>query len=195
MRKIILAGVAACALIISIVPKAQAACDDRYINTCDIRSWHWSPNHRHSEFRESHKHARHHTRVISHARVKIARAALDGAKAGGQASVVHGGLVAISTAAESRPRDCYGIAWCGCWLRHVFGIADRSLNLAINWAHKGSPASPDNANVVVWRHHVGKLIAHNGNRILIQSGNDRGAVRTRWVTTNILGGVVAFRRI
>lgn len=96
---------------------------------------------------------------------------------------------------HSRPADCYGIQWCGCWLRHHFGIADRSLNLAINWARMGSPASPDSANVVVWRHHVGKLLAYENGRILVQSGNDGGAVRTRWLSPHILGGVVAWRRV
>jgi hypothetical protein len=72
-----------------------------------------------------------------------------------------------------RPRDCYGIAWCGCWLRHQFGLADTGLNLAANWLHVGSPATVDTGNIVVWpsRHHVGKLISHNGNKITVVSGN------------------------
>lgn len=141
------------------------------------------------------------TRTAAHVRVKIARTAIAGARAGGQASVASGGLVTVTTAAELnvgptvRPRECYGIQWCGCWLRHIFGIADSSLNLAINWASRGTPATPETANVVVWHHHVAKLLGHDGRRILIQSGNDRGAVRTRWVSTGILGGVVAYRRI
>ena len=96
---------------------------------------------------------------------------------------------------HSRPRECYGIAWCGCWLRLALGISDRSLNLAINWARVGSAASPDSANVVVWRHHVGRLIEHKDGRILVQSGNDRGAVRTRWLSPHVLGGVVAYRKV
>lgn len=124
-------------------------------------------------------------REVTHRRAHgLARTAIRAAAAGGQVAVEH-----------SRPRDCYGIAWCGCWLRHAFGIPDRSLNLAINWARVGSPASPESANVVVWRHHVGKLIAHEGNRILVQSGNDGGAVRTRWLSPRVLGGVVAYRRV
>jgi hypothetical protein len=108
------------------------------------------------------------------------------------AGAAMGGTVAVE---HSRPSDCYGIQWCGCWLRHALGIADRSLNLAINWARVGSAASPDSANVVVWRHHVGKLLAHDNGRILVQSGNDRGAVRTRWLSPRVLGGVVAWRRV
>jgi hypothetical protein len=93
---------------------------------------------------------------------------------------------------RDRPRDCYGIAWCGCWLRHYFGLADRALNLAINWARMGVAATADSANVVVWRHHVGRLLAHRAGMILVQSGNDGHAVRTRWRT---LRGVVALRRV
>lgn len=91
-----------------------------------------------------------------------------------------------------RPRDCYGIPWCGCWLRHEFGFANTVLNLAAAWSHVGQPASIDTANVVVWPHHVGKLLKHDGNHILVKSGNDGHAVRTRWRTT---AGVIAFRRV
>lgn len=117
--------------------------------------------------------------------------AIAGARAGGQASA----RFATIAVEHSRPADCYGIQWCGCWLRHTLGLADRSLNLAIAWARVGSPASPHEANVVVWRHHVGQLLAYENGRILIRSGNDRGAVRTRWVSPGILGGVVAYRRV
>lgn len=96
---------------------------------------------------------------------------------------------------HDRPRDCYGIQWCGCWLRHHFGFAAISLNLAINWARMGQPASPHDANVVVWRHHVGRLLEYRDGMILVQSGNDGGAVRTRWLSPRVLGGVVAYRRV
>ncbi len=124
-------------------------------------------------------------RAVMHRRpAAVARGAVQGAAIGGQVAVEY-----------SRPAECRGIAWCGCWLKKILGIPDPSLNLAINWARVGSAASPDSANVVVWRHHVGKLLKHEGGRILIQSGNDRGAVRTRWVSPGILGGVVAWRRV
>lgn len=101
----------------------------------------------------------------------------------------------VASGGTDRPRDCYGIQWCGCWLRHQFGLASTSLNLAINWARMGNPASPNEANVVVWRHHVGKLLQFDGSRILVQSGNDGNAVRTRWLSPRVLGGVVAYRRV
>lgn len=82
--------------------------------------------------------------------------------------------------------------WCGFWLRHHLGIGDASLNLARNWARVGSPATPDTANVVVWGHHVGKLIKREGNQILVLSGNDGHAVRQRWRSAS---GVIAWRRV
>lgn len=94
-----------------------------------------------------------------------------------------------------RPADCRGIQWCGCWLRHDFGLADRALNLAMAWARLGAAASPDTANVVVWRHHVARLLEHRDGLILIRSGNDRGGVRTRWISPRALGGVVAWRKV
>lgn len=95
---------------------------------------------------------------------------------------------------EGAPPDCRGIAWCGCWLRHQFGMADKALNRAINWAKVGSPASPDDANIFVWGHHVGKALAYNSAKreVLLQSGNDGGGVRTRWRSAR---GAVAYRRL
>ncbi len=124
-------------------------------------------------------------RTVTHRRAHgVVLAAIQGASIGGQVAVEH-----------SRPRECYGIAWCGCWLRTALGIPDRSLNLAINWARVGSPASREEANIVVWAHHVAQVLGHDRGRILIRSGNDRGAVRTRWVSPGILGGVRAWRRV
>lgn len=78
------------------------------------------------------------------------------------------------------PADCRGIAWCGCWLRHQFGIANTALNLAWNWTKVGQPASADDADVAVWAHHVGRVRGHRDGLILLESGNDGGGVRTRW---------------
>lgn len=103
--------------------------------------------------------------------------------------------------ADPRPRDCYGIAWCGCWLRHYFGLASTALNLARNWAGLGNPASLDNANVVVWNHHVALLLDHKitsqGLMLLITSGNDgnRYFTVTRWFPARALGGAIAYRRV
>ncbi len=96
---------------------------------------------------------------------------------------------------HSRPADCYGIAWCGCWLRNSLGIADKALNLARNWVHVGSNASgPHVGAIVVWQHHVGRIVGppDASGRWLIQSGNDGNAVRTRYLS---VGRAIAFRTI
>ena len=50
-------------------------------------------------------------------------------------------------------------------------------NLAANWRHYGSPASPQVGAIVVWPHHVGEITgrAANGQWIVL-SGNYSGGV-------------------
>lgn len=93
-----------------------------------------------------------------------------------------------------RPRDCWGIPWCGCFLKHFLHIpADiahkLNLNLALNWLHLGEPATrPAKNEVAVWNHggghgHVGVIASDHPDRFgrwLVTSGNDGHAVRTRW---------------
>lgn len=104
----------------------------------------------------------------------------------------------ITSGYSDRPRACYGIQWCGCWLRHQFGFSDTGLNLAWNWTKVGSAADIHSGNVIVWPHHVGKYNGvrqgHRGTEVLLTSGNDGGAVRTRWFPVNGLGRSV-FRRV
>lgn len=88
-----------------------------------------------------------------------------------------------------------GRAWCGVYMRHVFGIADPSLNLARNWARQGSNAGgPQVGAVVVWPHHVGVIRGgpDGSGEWLIESGNDGNAVRTRYRS---LRGAIAFRYV
>lgn len=97
---------------------------------------------------------------------------------------------------SARPRDCYGIAWCGCFLRHHFGLSDTSLNLARRWANVGTAASsPHNGAVVVWPHHVGQLQSEPDakGQALVLSGND-GAGEAR-VRLRSIRGAIAFRDI
>jgi hypothetical protein len=65
-------------------------------------------------------------------------------------------------------------------------------NLARAWAHYGVNASgPTVGVIVVWRHHVGKIVGRENGQWLVQSGNDAHAVRTR---PRSLAGSIAFRR-
>lgn len=97
----------------------------------------------------------------------------------------------VARISGSRPSDCYGIPWCGCYMRHVMGVADRAYNLARNWAHWGRAGPPGVGAVVVWPHHVGKIVGRAGNgEWLILSGNDGHAVRTR---ARSIAGAIAIR--
>ena len=95
----------------------------------------------------------------------------------------------------SRPGDCYGIAWCGCFMRHYKGIADRSLNLARNWASVGSPTSAHSGAIVVWRGHVGELRSEPvGGYALVYSGNN-GSGNQATVRRAYVGNAIAFRQL
>jgi hypothetical protein len=92
-------------------------------------------------------------------------------------------------AALSDPRPH---AWCGWWMRHYLGVADRSGNLARWWARYGSNAhGPAIGTIVVWPHHVGILTGRSSSGgWILKSGNDGHAVRER---ERSLRGAIAFR--
>ena len=99
-------------------------------------------------------------------------------------------LAVLSTSsAYARPSR-----WCGWWLGRELGLLDRRLWLAINWAREGYDAGgPCVGCVVVWRHHVGRIVGQtNSGEWIVQSGNDGGRVRTR---ARSLRRAVAFRRV
>ena len=71
-------------------------------------------------------------------------------------------------------------AWCGWEMRHlVSGDPGPQYNLARNWAHWGHAGPAGVGAVVVWSHHVGKIVGREGNQWVIESGNDGHRVRTR----------------
>ena len=84
-----------------------------------------------------------------------------------------------------RPR-----AWCGWYMRRLLGVSDPSYNLARNWAHWGRSGAPGVGAVVVWAHHVGKIVGQENGQWVIQSGNDGHAVRTR---PRSIAGAIAIR--
>jgi hypothetical protein len=83
-------------------------------------------------------------------------------------------------------------AWCGWYMRHLKGVADRAFNLAVEWVHWGHPVpGPRVGAVVVWRHHVGEIVGYAGaGRWLVHSGNDGHRVRTR---ARSVADAIAFR--
>jgi hypothetical protein len=90
---------------------------------------------------------------------------------------------------DPRPR-----AWCGWYLRQKLGIADRSLNLAANWAKIGHPTNPHPGAIVVWRHHVGEItgIAASGAPIVLSGNSGHGGVTE---VPRSLRGAIAFREL
>jgi hypothetical protein len=86
-----------------------------------------------------------------------------------------------------RPR-----AWCGWYMRQQVGSdPGPNYNLARSWARYGSNAGgPSVGAIVVWRHHVGKIVGQENGQWIVQSGNDGHAVRTR---PRSLAGAIAFR--
>ena len=73
----------------------------------------------------------------------------------------------------------------------ITGQAARELWVAANWAHWGRPAGgPQVGAVVVFRHHVGRIVGQQGGQWVVESGNDGHAVRTR---ARSLAGAIAFR--
>ena len=83
-------------------------------------------------------------------------------------------------------------AWCGWYMRtQVGGDPGPQYNLARAWAHYGGNAGgPSVGAIVVWPHHVGKIVGHENGQWIVQSGNDGHTVRTR---PRSLAGAIAFR--
>lgn len=84
-------------------------------------------------------------------------------------------------------------AWCGWFMRGQVGSdPGPTFNLARSWARYGSNAGgPAVGAIVVWPHHVGKIVGHENGQWIVQSGNDGHAVRTR---PRSIAGAIAFRR-
>jgi hypothetical protein len=93
--------------------------------------------------------------------------------------------VEIGHISTGRPR-----AWCGWYMRQLLHVADAAYNLARNWAHWGHATTPHVGAIVVWRHHVGRIVAGRPGAWVINSGNDGHAVRTR---QRSIAGAIAFR--
>ena len=83
-------------------------------------------------------------------------------------------------------------AWCGWYMRSQVGAdPGPEYNLARSWAHYGSNAGgPSVGAIVVWRHHVGKIVGQENGQWIVESGNDGHAVRAR---PRSLAGAIAFR--
>jgi hypothetical protein len=82
-------------------------------------------------------------------------------------------------------------AWCGWEMRQlVGGDPGPSYNLARNWAHWGHSGPVGVGAVVVWPHHVGKIVGQQNGQWIVESGNDGHALRLR---TRSIAGAIAVR--
>ncbi len=82
-------------------------------------------------------------------------------------------------------------AWCGWEMRQLVGSdPGPAFNLARNWAGWGRPGPAGVGAVVVWSHHVGKIVGQENGMWVIQSGNDGHAVRARPMS---IAGAIAIR--
>jgi len=82
-----------------------------------------------------------------------------------------------ATAYRGRGRPA---TWCGWEMRHLVGAdPGPSFNLARNWAHWGRPGPAGVGAVVVWPHHVGRIVGQQNGEWVIESGNDGHALRVR----------------
>lgn len=82
-------------------------------------------------------------------------------------------------------------AWCGWEMRQlVSGDPGPQYNLARNWTHWGQAGPAGVGAVVVWPHHVGKIVGREDGSWIIESGNDGHALRTR---PRSIAGAIAIR--
>jgi|HubBroStandDraft_5_1064220.scaffolds.fasta_scaffold281838_1 hypothetical protein len=82
-------------------------------------------------------------------------------------------------------------AWCGWEMRRLVGSdPGQTYNLARNWAHWGRSGPAGVGAVVVWPHHVGKIVGQENGEWVIESGNDGHALRTR---PRSIAGAIAIR--
>ena len=130
----------------------------------------------------------HHHRVYHH----VARSHRDG----GDASYAGYGFFGQQYNTEPQRTASYGVgarpsAWCGWEMRQlVGGDPGPSYNLARNWAHWGRSGPAGVGAVVVWPHHVGKIVGQENGEWVIESGNDGHALRSR---ARSIAGAIAIR--
>lgn len=97
-----------------------------------------------------------------------------------------------SNVAAARAR---GLPWCGAEMADELGIGGhegRELWVARNWARVGTSTPAHIGAVVVWTHHVGRIVGQENGHWVVRSGNDGGGVRSR---VRSLVGAIAIRDV
>jgi hypothetical protein len=168
-----------------------AAC--AFAQSAQARAYHHRAAYHHGEHHYARGHAyRHYARRHGHAwRYAAEPGSRYAGEAAYQGAAQQPGRSALRRTAYrggygGRPR-----AWCGWEMRHLVGAdPGPQYNLARNWAHWGRSGAPGVGAVVVWAHHVGKIVGQENGQWIIQSGNDGHAVRTR---PRSIAGAIAIR--
>jgi hypothetical protein len=88
-------------------------------------------------------------------------------------------------------------AWCGWFMQAETGVTSRgtglNLNLAREWARVGQATTARVGAIVVWAHHVGKIVGQSANgQWIVRSGNDGNRVRERPLS---VARAIAFRSL
>ena len=123
----------------------------------------------------------------SHRRVSAQRSASNSWN-DAEATTYHAGSASPASQASVGGRPS---AWCGWEMRQlVGGDPGPEYNLARNWAHWGQGGPVGVGAVVVWPHHVGKIVGQEDGNWVIESGNDGHALRTR---PRSIAGAIAIR--
>ncbi len=90
-----------------------------------------------------------------------------------------------------RGRGSRPAAWCGWEMRQLVGSdPGPAYNLARNWAHWGHSGPVAVGAIVVWPHHVGKIVGQENGQWVVESGNDGHALRIR---PRSIAGAIAIR--
>ncbi|HEV3161752.1 MAG TPA: hypothetical protein VGZ89_17465 [Xanthobacteraceae bacterium] len=139
-----------------------------------------------AEAREHHRGHRHHHSLVA------SRGTFVGERSTRNGLFAFAAMNIQSSATVYRGRDrARPAAWCGWEMRHLVGAdPGPSFNLARNWTRWGRPGPAGIGAVVVWPHHVGKIVGQQNGEWIIESGNDGHALRAR---PRSIAGAIAIR--
>jgi hypothetical protein len=152
-------------------------------------------HHRHDYYRNGH----HHRLIASRGMGAEPQWGWPASSASGWPSQATTGLFASAGSARSEQSNAryHGrgggppAAWCGWEMRRLVGAdPGPSFNLARNWTRWGRSGPAGIGAVVVWPHHVGKIVGQGNGEWIFESGNDGHALRTR---PRSIAGAIAIR--
>lgn len=95
---------------------------------------------------------------------------------------------------DKRPKNCYGIPWCGCYMRtRVSHDPGPAYNLAANWARFGHASELVVDAIVVHRHHVDMVqkVLGNSKYLAVGGNSHRDNLVHTYINSTI--GAIAIR--